>query len=96
MSDEVMTQHELIKRFFVLEDLHSMNYGVYADGRLSIVDFKVGDSYGNAETYWESGNRQERQRVARQCFESWKLEEMVIKAKDSINEKTLQDERDSS
>ena len=41
MTDEQMTQRELIRRIFVLKDLHVANYGVDANGRLSIADFKV-------------------------------------------------------
>lgn len=41
MTDEQMTQRELICRVFVLKDLHSANYGVDSNGRLIIIDFKV-------------------------------------------------------
>lgn len=41
MTDEQIAQLDLIRRIFVLKDLHSANYGVDGVGRLSIVDFKV-------------------------------------------------------
>ncbi|CAI2340603.1 unnamed protein product [Caenorhabditis sp. 36 PRJEB53466] len=84
MSDDQMSERELIRRILVLKDLHSANYGVDVNGKLSIIDFKVGDNYGKAEKYWAGENRAERQRVARQCFESWQLEPMIIVANDSI------------
>uniref|UniRef100_A0A1I7U8H9 Ubiquitin-like domain-containing protein n=1 Tax=Caenorhabditis tropicalis TaxID=1561998 RepID=A0A1I7U8H9_9PELO len=84
MSDDQMSERELIRRILVLKDLHSANYGVDSNGKLSIIDFKVGDNYGKAEKYWAGENKEERQRVARQCLESWQLETMIIAANDSI------------
>lgn len=41
MTDEQNTHLDLIRRIVVLKDLCSANYGVDADERLSIVNFKV-------------------------------------------------------
>lgn len=41
MTDDQMSQWELIRRILVLKDLHSANYGVDSKGELSIIDFKV-------------------------------------------------------
>lgn len=41
MTNEQMAQRELIRRIFVLKDLHSANYGINDNGLMKIVDFKV-------------------------------------------------------
>lgn len=41
MTNEQMSQRELIRRILVLKDLHPANYGVDFRGGLSIIDFKV-------------------------------------------------------
>lgn len=41
MTDDQMSQRELIRRILVLKDLHSVNYGIDSKGKLSIVDFRV-------------------------------------------------------
>ncbi|CAO4362177.1 unnamed protein product [Caenorhabditis nigoni] len=84
MTEDQLLQRKLIKRILELKELHPGNYGVGSDGNLIITDFRVGTSCGNASKYLNVEDRTERQRVARQCFESWQLESMIIKATDLI------------
>jgi len=87
VSDVLRAQHDLLRRVLFLKDVHSENYGVDGNGKLSIVDFKVDDHTSTAKVnkYLEGykswkGSKELRIRVGKDCFASWNLSNMLSQA----------------
>ncbi|KAI6188360.1 hypothetical protein M3Y98_00346400 [Aphelenchoides besseyi] len=87
ISEEMWAQRDFLRRVLFVKDLHSKNYGIDCDGKLSIVGFQINNNfdptalqkYLDGYKGWK-GNKELRIRVAKDCINSWKFPEVFDEA----------------
>ncbi|KAI6194077.1 hypothetical protein M3Y96_01086500 [Aphelenchoides besseyi] len=97
ISKEMWAQRDFLRRVLFVKDLHSKNYGIDCDGKLSIVDFQINNNFNHTtlQKYlhgykgWK-GSKELRIRVAKDCINSWKFPDVFDEADAGIaNQKEL-------
>ncbi|KAI6188275.1 hypothetical protein M3Y98_00337500 [Aphelenchoides besseyi] len=87
ISEEMWAQRDFLRRVLFVKDLHSKNYGIDRDGKLSIVDFQINNNsdptalqkYLDGYKGWK-GSKELRIRVAKDCINSWKFPDVFDEA----------------
>ncbi|KAI6179356.1 hypothetical protein M3Y98_00601600 [Aphelenchoides besseyi] len=87
ISEEMWAQRDFLRRVFFVKDLHSKNYGIDRDGKLSIVDFQINNNFDptTVQKYLDGykgwkGSKELRIRVAKDCINSWKFPDVFDEA----------------
>ncbi|KAI6201572.1 hypothetical protein M3Y96_00856600 [Aphelenchoides besseyi] len=91
ISEEMWAQRDFLRRVLFVKDLHSKNYGIDRDGKLSIVDFQIKNNfdptalqkYLDGYKGWK-GSKELRIRVAKDCINSWKFPDVFDEANAGI------------
>ncbi|ULT99747.1 hypothetical protein L3Y34_000792 [Caenorhabditis briggsae] len=92
ISSEVHAQRALLRRLLFVKDLHSKNYGLNGDGKLSIIDIQIKDfvqpemvhKYLEGYQSWK-GSKEIRIQVAKDCIQNWNLQENFERANTAIS-----------